>query len=478
MYVRSYIHRYTDVSYLLLICTHLHIFLFYSTGMAEALNPQSSTLKSKTSITGYFLLHEIVEDRQYHNRLITKYNIKLKLKIDNLDEIEEYSLSDVAAHIGVSDADENEPLALSIINKCLGPIYEYRKNSQPKIGGIGVSHLKECYISANPNNPNRGDVMVSYDGSDVLYTEVHSDGTYDCTARKTVYLLMECLRMLKAFGVKEPKMDAFVFPRKEKKRCVVRLRMQYLPDLVEFQYSIRCLEIRDVWLALTTAVQSNKDVCENLTNQSPRLDYILWLTDEERGQWGYNLHNVKSGYGILLMNNDICLKKPISSNSFEKLAYISRFQRHEKADYMPTYSIVAKFVKYDKICHDPLTYEEARRCCYELVIKIYKVTQSIHNAGYMHNDLQLPNICFNLHFEPILIDFDFATFCLPHEFDVDMEKFADEMVNCFERSQDAQNDPFIQKYAEGMYVESLLEKSIVATGESTVRSIIIGRNVS
>ena len=105
-------------------------------------------------------------------------------------------------------------------------------------------------------------------------------------------------------------MDAFVFPRREQKRCVVRLRMQYLPDLVEFRYSIKCLQLGEVSSALTNAVPSNEAVCQNLTNQPPKLDYILWLTAEERGQWGSNLSNIKSAFGILLKNDTECLKKP------------------------------------------------------------------------------------------------------------------------------------------------------------------------
>ena len=427
----------------------------------------SSSKKSETLITGYLLLSEINEGG--HDTV----------KIDDIDEIQEYNLSDVAEEMGINDSVGNEDLAKNIIEKCLGPTYKCRKDSEPIIGGTPVSDLKECYISTNPN---RGDVMVSYDGSDVLYTEVHShpSGKYNRTARKTVYLLMECLRMLKAFGVRAPIMYAFVFPRKELQRCVVRLTMKYLPDLVEFQYSIKCLQLGEVSSALKIAARSNKAVCQNLTNQSPELDYILWLTDEEREQWGHNLCNVKSKFGILLMNNAVCLKKPIFSNLFEKLYNFSQLLKREQILYMPTYSIVSRpqFIEYRKIHHDPLTYEEARRCCYELVTKIYEVTQSIHNAGYMHNDLRLPNICFDSNFEPILIDFDFSVSYLPHKVDVDMQKFAGELVSCFkseDQCEEAKKDEFIQKYKTGIYDESLLEKSIVATGKRSVRSIILAR---
>ena len=156
----------------------------------------SSTVKSQVLITNCFLLSEIKEDSWHHDRLALKYKLNA-LTIENLDKIEEYNLRDVAAKVGVNDKDTNEVLALNIIKKCLGSAYEYQTNTEPKIGDTPVSKLKECYISTNSN---RGDVMVSYGGSDVLYVEVHSSSAYDCTVRKTVYLLMECLRMLQYYS--------------------------------------------------------------------------------------------------------------------------------------------------------------------------------------------------------------------------------------------------------------------------------------
>ena len=445
----------------------------------------SSTIISQKPITaaGCCLLDEISDDSEHHCSFLQVYNLN-ELVIDNLDKITEYNLKDVAKEIGIStsDKDKNEVLASNIIKKCLedlGPTYEYQINVVPKIGNTSVSKLKECYISKN----NKGDVLVSYQGSDVLYVEVHSSSTYDCTARKTVFLLMECLRLLKAFGVKQPKMDAFVFPRKEHPRCVVMLSMQYSPDLVQFQYSFRCLKISEIHSVLRSAVKSNTAVCQNLIHMhqpDSELDYILWLTVEEREKWGSKLDNEKSKFGILLMNDSICLKKPISSESFYKLLSITQIQ------HMPTYSPVVPplFVKYNKIKYDPLNYEEGRRCSRELVIKVTTVIQSIHTVfadhghGYMHNDLRLPNICFDENFNPVLIDLDFYTFYIQkHTVDKDMKRFADELVKCFESSQVAQDDLFIQKYKKGNYDKSLLENSIVNTGSHSVKSVITTRTV-
>ena len=332
---------------------------------------ESSTLRSSstvmsqlpTALSNCFLLSEVKEDLRHHNTLALKYKLNA-LVIGNLDKIEEYNLMDVAAKVGVDDKDANKQLALNIIKKYVESAthaYEYRKDVELKIGDTRLSKLKACYISTNSN---RGDVMVSYGGSDVLYVEVHSGGTYDHTIRKTVYLLMECLRMLKAFGVMQPKMDAFVFPRKEYQRCVVKLSMWYLPEFVRFQYSFRCLQINEISSALTAAVQSNRRMCGNLTDE-PQLDCILWLTAEERQKWGTNLHNAKSNFGILLMNDDTCLKRPIFTESFNMLYSIAELRMHGKIlQHMPIYSVAIPrvFIQYSKIRHEPLSYEEGKSC--------------------------------------------------------------------------------------------------------------------
>ena len=86
------------------------------------------------------------------------------------------------------------------MKKCLGSVYDYQTDSEPKIQDKPISHLQRCYI----RNSNRGDVIVHFEQSDILVVEVHSN-KYNCTTMKAVYLLMEQLRMLKAFGIRNQK---------------------------------------------------------------------------------------------------------------------------------------------------------------------------------------------------------------------------------------------------------------------------------
>ena len=471
------------------VCIYIcmNITLLYIVIAESLMFRPSSTVKSKLPIANCFLLSEIKDDSRYHGRLALKHVKQSSITMEDLDKIEEYTLSDIAMLAGVNDRDTNEMTALGIIKKYIGSAYEYQTNAEPKIGDTNISKLKECYISTNSN---KGDVMVSFEGSNVLYIEVHSSGTYDCTARKTVYLLMECLRMLKAFGVMQPKMDAFVFPCKEYRKCVVKLSMRYLPDLIQFQYSFRCLQIHEISAELKIAVKSNKAMCQNVTIETrlnideARFDCIVWLTAEERQKWGFNLRNAKSGFGILLMNNDVCLKKPIFTESFNMLFSITELQECGKiTQHMPIYSFVVDpippmFIQYNKITHKPLSSEEGKRCSLELVKKVTKAIQGIHHVGYMHKDLRLANICFDSNFDPILIGFDLSTIYIQSDVDVDMEKFAGDLIKCFEDSQTAQADLFIQEYAKGRYFSTLLKTSILSTGISSVQSVINDRNVS
>ena len=101
--------------------------------MAESLMLRpSSTVKSKIPIANCFLLSEIKDDSRYHGRLALKHN-QSAITMEDLDKIEEYTLSDVAAIAGVNDKDTNNIIALNIIKKYFGSAYGYQTNAEPKI---------------------------------------------------------------------------------------------------------------------------------------------------------------------------------------------------------------------------------------------------------------------------------------------------------------------------------------------------------
>ena len=66
-------------------------------------------------------------------------------------------------------------------------------------------------------------------------------------------------------------------------------------------------------------------------------------------------------------------------------------------------------LQYKKVKYDPLSYTEANKCLLDLLHKVHKAIDNfVTYDGLEHGDLRLPNICFNDHFDVLLIDLDFA----------------------------------------------------------------------
>jgi len=252
--------------------------------------------------------------------------------------------------------------------------------------------------------------------------------------------------------------------------------MSYIASSVKFAYSINCLKKEEVGSALARALQANKAVCQSLhTDPPPNFGHVVFLTAAEiQRNWsgeGYELHESK--FGVLLMSTSKCLKKPL---------YISHYHRIEILHlknavspgcirHIPTYSLVGNgFFTYNKVVHDPLSHGEPKLCSYRLVQKVYAVIQDLHTDGIMHCDLRLPNICFDVAFNPFLIDLEFSVGFTQTEADMDMLFFGNELKAVF--SPAGNIDDFLCHFTEGIYKERALRRSVVATGIQTLEEVI------
>lgn len=65
--------------------------------------------------------------------------------------------------------------------------------------------------------------------------------------------------------------------------------------------------------------------------------------------------------------------------------------------------------KYPKVRYNPLEVEDARKVLRTLSEKIKDALSGLHEFGIIHNDVRLPNICFDDDFNAVLIDLDRAS---------------------------------------------------------------------
>ena len=59
--------------------------------------------------------------------------------------------------------------------------------------------------------------------------------------------------------------------------------------------------------------------------------------------------------------------------------------------------------------HQPLLKDQVVHCMKDFVKSAIEAIKQLHRFGYVHNDIRLPNMCFNESFQVVLIDFDRAT---------------------------------------------------------------------
>lgn len=62
--------------------------------------------------------------------------------------------------------------------------------------------------------------------------------------------------------------------------------------------------------------------------------------------------------------------------------------------------------QYHKVQHGPLTRQNALSCLKALIRTLKQALDELHSENISHNDLRLPNICFNEQYEAVLIDLD------------------------------------------------------------------------
>uniref|UniRef100_A0A1X7TF44 Protein kinase domain-containing protein n=1 Tax=Amphimedon queenslandica TaxID=400682 RepID=A0A1X7TF44_AMPQE len=99
------------------------------------------------------------------------------------------------------------------------------------------------------------------------------------------------------------------------------------------------------------------------------------------------------------------------------LEEINLFFLTSNAHHSPTRFIHRQLVKkypyviysYKKVPYGPLSIVEASECLKYLLLSIKEALKELHSCGLRHNDLRLPNVCFNSEYEAILIDLDACT---------------------------------------------------------------------
>lgn len=256
-----------------------------------------------------------------------------------------------------------------------------------------------------------------------LYAEVLSSPMIK-TEYKALLVGINVLRLLQCNDNTIYDIDVFVFPKRDVSRFIGKIHLSWDGLQVTVCYKIYDT-IQEGLDAVVVSARNNWHVL----NRPILKDYLFLLSKSHYqklcakcvAKLSLNTSlNVLKQYKsqthiILLCTNGTVIKLIYSFD--EKLAYLDGTIPND--DGVMTHlikwklcSIPAKImaVCYKKVFYDPLSTAEAGQCLKDFVEKTARALNHIHSSlGRAHNDVRLPNICFNENFEVIFIDLERVT---------------------------------------------------------------------
>lgn len=296
----------------------------------------------------------------------------------------------------------NEELA----EKCVKAIAEQcgvkvntRRNREVKL----TSELPPLVTSTHQ----RADILV-YNKDDtkvVLLIEVHSSPML-YTERKAVLGAADMLRFLRNSDKNFSEFTSFVFPKKECPQCVIKITVKW--HKLRFVYSLQRLQgIQDALAAVQDVLKFQISAVPTLPREiKPEL--MLLSQDDLNGLSSDDAVQVPSQRNMVVADSRYIYKimHDLESSLNLVLLFSHTVATQPKHFVIPCPNKGGTIYKYERVHYGPLEVKDAVRVLRTISEKIKTALDELHGHGFMHNDVRLPNICFDEQLDAVLIDMD------------------------------------------------------------------------
>ena len=324
-----------------------------------------------------------------------------------------YTLEDLADHCKVQfdKKMKNEDLAC----KCIQEICD----SVPQTAGLSVfsrrviPHLQDlCPLVSSSKEVADVIVLSKNEKEFVLMFEVHSSPVGD-TLNKAVIGAANILRLLRGDSNRVDEISVFTLPKRDTKWCITETRVVW----EGFQFCFQQETFKDK----SDGINRIKEVMRVQRHLIPDNinPFLITLTEDEQKKLAHcggsqaadkNIKQLKSWRHIMVTDGEYVYKLLYGSDRENYRVYqecvacmSSSFLIQHKLKLLQHKLLLSKY-KYVK--YGPLNVDEAFSCLQQLVIGIKEALDALHGVGLSHNDIRLPNICFDDSFRAVFIDFD------------------------------------------------------------------------
>ena len=280
---------------------------------------------------------------------------------------------------------------------------------------MGISWLSDIFSSTRE----RVDIAIYNEVGTrhrlVLGIEVQSSQMI-FTLRKATYFAANAVRLLRYEDPAFDQFTVFAIPSIDASSCIVKVNVQW-KDLVFFVTLTCYQDAQDGIDEIRKVVQSQLEV-PFLPTTECYYPYPIRLNKMDMvcnfgTPLGIQLHTTKNI--VVEVNNEIYkVIYSTTDSGYLKLLGIdySNLPRGSVGRFIkPVQTSLKRHNKYDiykyiKVKYSSLTCMKAKQCLKELTLSIKNALDDLHSFELSHNDIRLPNICFNANYEAILIDVD------------------------------------------------------------------------
>ena len=238
------------------------------------------------------------------------------------------------------------------------------------------------------------------------YTNINFGNTLKSIQILSAADVIDQLRLLRCFDANIRKCVGFTFPKfstdsAENKTCIIKVTVSFK----DFRFCIYLtpLPISNIKSEIQEAVQGTKNF---LFRYNPFLCFMCLSQQDKMEIAGtFCIHSskieqVKTRHCILLKSEDTfwkyipCMSEFVNFGLFLEDMKIKHV--NPKHILLPSGTAIHEGVLFYTFPKEipPLLKAEAEQCLCDVVAKTATALQELHNFGYAHLDVRLPNICF------------------------------------------------------------------------------------
>ena len=242
----------------------------------------------------------------------------------------------------------------------------------------------------------------------VFAVEVQSSPMIE-TLKKTTYLAASILRFLKCENKDVNEFTAFAIPSINEESCITKVCVDW--KQLKFNVKLTLYENPDEGRKAMKEVLSSQMRCTPYLPVLKYCKYPIILNNKDLQHIGIpEAQQIPTTQHLVLEFADIIYKIIYELN--EQIAY---YEFVSQIPTTPKFIIKPKFYKvsggyhmceYQKVRYPAMMIGTALLCIKDLLSGIKNALDELHSYGLSHNDVRIPNICFNEAFEAVLIDVD------------------------------------------------------------------------